>query len=163
MVYAMSMNPLSNPKAALGIAAAVIVMALAASAGLSGFVSDNGSDVESPEQSELLAAEMDPKPAPKASAPSSWADGGASDDWGASGNEGSMSEAGWGAPSNDGPRGESPDFGDFNPEPGADDSSDSGSGSPGPSANPGGGGQRGPGKVTSGAAPGAPDVRPPGL
>lgn len=158
----MSMNPLSNPKAALGIAAAVVVMAIAASAGLSGFVTDTGPEVESPEDEALLAAEMEPKEAPKPSAQTSWADGGATDDWGASGNEGSMSEAGWGTQDNNGPRGETPDFGDYNPEPGSDDD-DFNDASPRPQANPGGGGQRGAGQITYGAAPDAPAVSPPGL
>lgn len=164
MADAMSMNPLSNPKVALGIAAAIVVMALAASTGLSGFVTDTSPEVESPEDSALLAAEMDSKPESKPATPTSWADGGATDDWGASGNEGSLSEAGWGAPDNDGPRGDAPDFGEFNPEPSADDDDfNDASNETRPSPSRGGAGSRTGGRITSGAAPGAPAVRPPGL
>jgi hypothetical protein len=148
----MSNGLLSNPKTALGVAGAVVVMAVAASVGLTSFVSEEEAPVEA------VAVEEHTTPA-KPVQDAGWADNGAPDDWGASDQDtGDM--GGWGDAENAATNAQ-PAFGSYSPR--TSETIDN-SGSQSASASPG----TGPGRsnagsrVTAQAADSAPNITPPG-
>ena len=152
----MSKGLLTNPKTMLGIAAAVVIMAVAATAGLTSFVSD---EEEAPV---AVAAVEEPQVADEPVQASGWDDAGLGDDWAASDQAGS-DDGGWGAAALGAPTSSSqPTFGSFKPE--ESEAIDNGGFVSGAGPEPGVNVSRSEsgGRVVSGAAPGAPPISAPG-
>ncbi|MEP3422805.1 MAG: hypothetical protein ABJN35_13785 [Erythrobacter sp.] len=150
----MSNNMFANPKTALGFAGVTIAIGVAASFGASHFLPTSGQDVEAAEVVEAPAAPTVPATASQAPATTAWADEEFTDDWNTSAVDTANGFNGPQSADSQSEPGE-PTFGDFAPQ-SRDASRSAGSARRGPTRSA-------PGPVIrSGAAPDAPELRPPG-
>lgn len=152
----MSKGLLTNPKTMLGIAAAVVIMAVAATAGLTSFVS------EEEEAPVAVAAVQEPKVADEPVQASGWDDAGMGDDWGAADQPANGDSGGWGDAAMGVPNASQPTFGSFKPE--ESEAIDNGGAISGGGPPPGATVTRSSssGQIISGAAEGAPPIGAPG-
>lgn len=153
----MSKGLLTNPKTMLGIAAAVVIMAVAATAGLNSFVS------EEDEAPVAVAAVEEPKAVDEPVQASGWDnDAGLGDDWGAADQSASGDSGGWGDAAMGVPNASQPTFGSFKPE--ESEAIDSGGAVSGGGPPPGANVTRSSssGQIISGAAEDAPPIGAPG-